>query len=301
MKLRTHHTTCCFGLSIIVFLLFSMVACAPVAPETSDPAEQATATPTVEGDTPTPEPTEEETGLPEQPLPPPEICTPDAPRLSPIEEITSEPSEFDDSIFTINARYTNPEKDQQFQLKVSSQDPERADEFLGKLRVCFEAITTDMQAGLLTTDTDPETNRQLALSFLRETERNVLVEMEWLSGQERQEENLFVIYYLIDPTIDADGSDGYRAKCVKSARVRPDMRNGSGDVAATLFWKGGSVGTADANAAANPYPTAVSHSNGVTKTTYDARVDGSAGSIYLLEGSWTEDGSEVTQSLANCQ
>lgn len=218
MKLRTHHTTCCFGLSIIVFLLFSMVACAPVAPETSDPAEQATATPTVEGDTPTPEPTEEETGLPEQPLPPPEICTPDAPRLSPIEEITSEPSEFDDSIFTINARYTNPEKDQQFQLKVSSQDPERADEFLGKLRVCFEAITTDMQAGLLTTDTDPETNRQLALSFLRETERNVLVEMEWLSGQERQEENLFVIYYLIDPTIDADGSDGYRAKCVKSAR-----------------------------------------------------------------------------------
>jgi hypothetical protein len=274
----------------MAILILFMVACAPAATEAPVPTE------------------------PPDPFTP-QLCNPDQPELGPLQGIDNVESEYGTEFVSYQGTYTNS-KGQVFTLTASSlPDPANPDNpyarvFLESLQVCFEALESGNLLESNELDADLEAERESRAEILRQElpvvddhqPYNVEVLMQWLSQDiELESKNEWVIHYYIDPTIDSDdGVDGFRPKCSTSGRVRPDLRGKTlvttaAYVKSSLWRAGSSLGSATANQG-TPYPTGVSNSNS-TYTTYDAKVVGTRGQSYNLEGSWTENNSSISSDV----
>lgn len=234
----------------------------------------------------------------------PQLCPPDTNFLLPV-TIIGEPTNnrYNDSYFTIETEYQNPENSQVFRLNITSQDPDRALRFAEELMVCFETVDTDVPD-----TTAPEEGQEgefSAVTPLWEEVLNnpagIIVETFWLPDETINPENYAAIFYAIDPTIDTDGQDGFQAKCALSASSRPKFLSGSASasVTATLYKRGSYVGSSTVSASS---PGAeLSDSNGKYRTVYDTIVGGNVGTKYSLSGSWIENNSGKTSSLSWCK
>jgi hypothetical protein len=297
-------------ISLMIIFVLLITACAPANTEAPAATEPPAATESPEATEP-PAATEPPSPTPDPFTP--QLCNPDQPALAPLVGIDNVESEYGDEFVSYQGTYTNS-KGQIFQLTASSlPDPENpyALVFLESLRVCFEALESGNLLESNKLDADLDAEREVRADILRQMlpmvddhqPYNVDVLMQWLSQDlELESKNEWVIHYYIDPTIDSDdGVDGFRAKCSTSGRVRPDLRgrslvSSSAFVTPSLWRAGSSLGSVTATGG-SLYPSGVGNSVSPRYTTYDARVSGTRGQSYALEGSWTENNSSISSTV----
>jgi hypothetical protein len=283
-------------------------ACAPAPTGSAPAAEEAVEQPTE------PAPAEEAAGAePEQvptldELPPPVTCAPENPLLTPVDGYDSPTlddvyqeyqGDADDSneaqpIYVVKATYTNPETGQRFLFTINSEKPEQLQRFVEEIRVCFEVIDTGIPAPTADQeDSTQESDIKVAIDFLHENPENILFDTPILES-ETTSENLVVVHYVIDPTIDSDRTDDFRAKCAYSAYVAVEVR--ANRAIGSLYIRGGWWDDTSEAVAGAPSDRA-EHYNGQSRTTYDARVKGTGGTVYTVFGTWTEAGWAISSNV----
>ncbi len=242
------------------------------------------------------------TPTPEIKLPKPRLCNPQSPQLSPFAQIAAiDKSELGSGTGAAQGVYINPETQQEFRVTAHSANSGKAIETLSNLRVCFEAIDTGLPQSNGKVDANPSQELRFARAIVLEGVDNTFYVLEWTNRDEK--ENLFVVYFAIDPDVPGGGTDGYQARCISSATLGLDLSSGSGSVTGTLYKRATPVASVRANAASRPLPPTVSNSNGRTNITYDAAVRNNSRStraVYMITGSWTEDGSGVSSNVPGC-
>jgi hypothetical protein len=289
------------GFVLITFVLL-VTSCAPAAPgsgsvvePTSVPKEEAKPVEQVKA-TEAPKQTEVQVVGVLPMVPPPRTCDPAKPMLDAITVVSGpETGPYGPSIYTMQARYANKELNQEFLLTVSSGKPEQLVKFVENLKVCYEALDSGFAyTSERTSEASPEEDRASAIQFLTGNPNHVLFEFQLLTRLDTKPENIVVIHAVVDPTIDNDRVDDFRAKCTTWASVSVTVYTNS--AYAQLYRRGTLIGSTNVAAAGTTSPT-VSHNNGATRTTYDARVLGPSGTSYQLNGTWCKEGSTVSASV----
>ena len=282
-----------FRFSWLLLLLLLFTACAPAAaPEAAAPAP----------DTAAPAPGE---------LAPfdegedvfvtaPELCSPDGPTLSEFQYVEkSDRRNYQADETTFEALYVNP-KGQEFLFLASSLDGGYLEERLRKMRVCTEVLDTG-QPAVKGGESQGLTEEELKQTqeFLQANPANMILEVVVATAKDVNIENMQEIHYFIDPTLDHDGRDDFRACRAYSSRVAVSVSSGS--VSASLYRAGSFWDETTVATPGSPSDTA-RHNNGATTITYDALTQGVSGSSYTIYGGWRKDysGTGIQSNVAGC-
>ena len=279
------------SLWVIGVMLLSVSCAAPTTAPAGPAAVAVTQPPAQPAQPMEPSPVPEELKLP-----PPVTCDPANPMLDSVAVVKGpETGRYGQDIYTMEAMYTNAKLSQEFLLTASSKDPKMLNSVVGGLKACYEVLDTgtpDTSGGK--SDTSEEEDRKRAFDFLQNNPNNVLFEFQLTAKGGFNPENVVVVYFVVDPTLDADRVDDFLAKCCFSAFISVGVSNNSAQ--AELFRAGGSINKTN-TAMPGRSSTTVSHNNGAVRTTYDARVYGPGGTTYWVAGTWTKGGSTISTNV----
>ncbi|MFZ1402916.1 MAG: hypothetical protein WAW03_07510, partial [Anaerolineae bacterium] len=124
--------------------------------------------------------------------------------------------------------------------------------------------------------------------ILIQNKQNLIVEMEWLPSGETSGKS-FVVYYVIDPSINKNQVINFKMKCQQSARVRIRADAGRMTVGYWGYTPGYQyIGNRTASVSSTPYPPAMSCCTWAPAASrYDVKVTGGQDhSRYVIEGGW---------------
>ena len=249
-----------------------------------------------------PEPTKAPEQPPEskiEPTPPPVNCDPANPMLTPVTVLTGPMiGPYGNEIYTMEATYSNPKLGQEFLLTVSSGDRDALMTVVKNLQVCYEALDSGTPAPTPApsggeSDTIETSDLEQTIVFLKANPYNTLFEFQLTKGDVKWE-NIVAVNFVIDPTLDNDRVDDFRAKCAFSAFISVGVK--SNNAQAELFLAGQPAGRTNV-VTAGATPTPVSHNNGNVRTTYDARVYGPSGTKHWVSGAWWKAGSTISTRI----